>query len=263
MTKAKHTLFAGTILLLLSNMLVKGLGFGYRVVLVRLLGTEGIGLIEMVTPVYAFLLVIAGCGIQLALSQLIAKRQGKNIASLFSTALVLLLIGGSAITLIARVFAPFICEYLIADNRAYYCFLAILPAVLIITASSAFRGYFQGTKDIATIGLSQSVEQIVRVVVGVFLVLQFLDMSIEKTITATSIASVCGETAGFIYLLLRMRGNSTLRQLKKHFFIYSIRSRQPAVLWRAGYSHAIEHNNHYDATGNLNSFSLYNTPDGI
>ena len=38
-------LFLGTLLLLISNIIVKGLGFFYRVALVRLLGAEGIGLV--------------------------------------------------------------------------------------------------------------------------------------------------------------------------------------------------------------------------
>ncbi len=217
MSKISRSLFTGTILLLISNIIVKGLGFGYRVILVRLLGTEGIGLIEMVTPVYALLLVIAGGGVQLALSQITAKRQGENTTALFTTALVLLLIGGCVVTMVARIFAPFICEHFIADSRAYYCFVTILPAVLVISVASAFRGYFQGTKDITAIGSSQSIEQVVRVVIGVLLVQQFLGMSIERTITATSIASVCGETAGFIYLIMRMRGGFTLLQIKKKF----------------------------------------------
>ena len=55
----KTGLFWGTILLLGSNIIVKGLGFFYRVILVRLLGVEGVGLIEMAAPIYSFLLVLA------------------------------------------------------------------------------------------------------------------------------------------------------------------------------------------------------------
>ena len=72
----KTGLFWGTVFLLASNIITKGLGFFYRVVLVRILGTEGVGLIEMVTPIFAFLLVVSGLGIQTALSQKIAAKRG-------------------------------------------------------------------------------------------------------------------------------------------------------------------------------------------
>ena len=59
----REGLLYGTIILLMSNFLIKCLGFFYRVFLVRVLGTEGIGLIEMVTPFYTFIIVITTWGI--------------------------------------------------------------------------------------------------------------------------------------------------------------------------------------------------------
>lgn len=209
MKSKKQGLLFGTVILLLSNIFVKGLGFFYRVVLVRILGTEGVGLIEMVTPLYAFLLVTAGMGIQLAVSQKTATESGRNndreIAAIFRTAISMLFVSGLVVTLAAFFLSPFLIEYFAPDERIFACFRYILPAVFIISVASAYRGYFQGMRQISTLGASQSIEQTIRVIIGISLAIQFSGLSLEKAVTATSIASVLGETGGFIYLLLRMR----------------------------------------------------------
>ena len=73
MAPKPQSLLLGTTILLFSNILVKGLGFAYRVFLVRLLGAEGMGLIEMVSPLYSFLVLLGGFGFPLAFSKKTAE----------------------------------------------------------------------------------------------------------------------------------------------------------------------------------------------
>ncbi|MEG2213862.1 MAG: oligosaccharide flippase family protein, partial [Clostridiales bacterium] len=98
MSAKQQGLLLGTILMLFSNIIVKGLGFAYRVILVRLLGTEGVGLIEMVSPLFSFLLVFAGLGIQPALSQKVAST-GDDKQIFMRTAQIMLLFSGILLTL--------------------------------------------------------------------------------------------------------------------------------------------------------------------
>jgi stage V sporulation protein B len=198
----KTGLFWGTILLLGSNIFVKGLGFFYRVVLVRLLGVEGVGLIEMVSPVFSFLLVLGGCGIQTSLSQIIASRQGAEGHSYFRTALVLLTFTSLGLTAAAYCAAPWLVAHFAPDERILICLQLILPAIIIICLASAFRGLFQGLKYVGTIGMSQNVEQITRVIVGIWVIGQMAGLALPLKISAVSLATVCGEGIGFFYLLL-------------------------------------------------------------
>lgn len=197
----KTGLFWGTVLLLFSNIIVKGLGFFYRVILVRLVGLEGIGLIEMVTPIYSFLLVLAGCGIPTSLSQIIAARHGQDSKRYLHTAIILLLVSSGLLTMAAYIAAPWLIESFAPDNRILLAFKTLLPAIIIICAASAFRGFFQGNKHVGALGASQNVEQIVRVICGIWLIGKLATASLETQVSAASIATVCGELAGFAYLL--------------------------------------------------------------
>ncbi len=204
MIKKEQGLLVGTIFLLCSNIFVKGLGFAYRMIITRLIGVEGMGLIEMITPLYSFLLVIAGLGLQLALSQSTAAKP-KGSGSDFYTARKILLISGAIISLSAFIFAPFIIDHFASDRRIYLGFVAILPAVFIISAASAYRGYLQGNKQIAALGSSQAVEQTIRFICGIYLISRLGNLSLEQAVAGASYATVLGELAGFLYLVFFMR----------------------------------------------------------
>ncbi len=167
----------------------------------RLLGVEGVGLIEMVSPIFSFLLVLAGCGIQTALSQIIAARHGENSRRYFHTAVILLVIGSSILTGAAYLAAPWLIENFAPDQRILLCFKAVLPAIIIICAASSLRGLFQGNKQVAPLGISQNVEQIIRVIAGIWLIGKLATAGLEIEVSAASIATVCGELAGVIYLI--------------------------------------------------------------
>ena len=208
--KPRHSLIYGTALLFASNVLVKGLGFFYRVVLVRLLGAEGIGLVEMVTPIYAFLLVLAGLGLQPALAQSVAARGAELAETDFGTARRMLLVSGSAVTAAAIILSPLLAAYFAADERVKISLVAILPAVLIVSLASAWRGWFQGRRELGALGMSQNAEQVARVILGIYLVRRLRSLGIERAAAGVSLATVGGELVGYLYLalpgLIRRRG---------------------------------------------------------
>lgn len=200
--KLRQSLLYGTALLFASNVLVKGLGFFYRVALVRSLGAEGIGLVEMVTPIYAFLLVLAGLGLQPALAQSVAGNRDGSASACFRTARRLLCLSGSGVTLAGAALAPLLARCFAADPRVELSLLAIMPAVLIVSLASAFRGWFHGQRDLGALGMSQNTEQIVRVALGLYLVGRLRPQGLEISAAGVSLATVGGELAGFVYLLL-------------------------------------------------------------
>ena len=199
--KLRHSLVYGTALLFASNVLVKGLGFYYRVALVRLLGAEGIGLVEMVTPVYSFLLVLAGLGLQPALAQSVAGDRSSSETS-FSVTRRLLLLSGLGVSLVAAALAPKLALYFAADPRVETSLLAVTPAVFIVSLASAWRGWFQGRRDLGVLGMSQNTEQVARVALGLYLVPRLLALGLEQGAAGVSLATVGGELAGFLYLAL-------------------------------------------------------------
>lgn len=204
-------LLYGAIILLLSNFFIKCLGFCYRVFLVRVLGTEGIGLVEMVSPFFTFIIVITTWGIPLAMSKIIAEETAKgnwgNVHRIFRITMCLLTVSGLITTSLIIYFAPFIMKHFVPDSRIYFCFVTMIPAVFIIAVCSVYRSYFQGTKQVSTIGFSQAVEQIIRVIVGVTLAIKLKKYGLEIAVAAVAAASVAGEFAGLLFMIARYHQN--------------------------------------------------------
>lgn len=212
----KQNLFFGTLILLCANVIIKALGFFYRVILVRLLGSEGVGLTEMIVPVYSFFLVIAGWGIGLAMSRMIADADERKdylaVSQIFSTGKSILLINSVVVTLLAFLVAPHFMKYIAADTRIYYCFLLLIPSIFVIALSTAYRSFFQGVQQMSVIGGGQLAEQSVRTFVGIGCAMLLLPYGLEVAILAVAIGTFFGELSGNLYLWLRFRWIT-----KKHY----------------------------------------------
>ncbi|MBQ6808618.1 MAG: oligosaccharide flippase family protein [Firmicutes bacterium] len=193
-------------MLLFSNIVVKGLGFVYRVLLVRYLGTECIGLVEMASPLFSFLIVLSGLGVQTAMTQSIAQHPEKRFLYL-RAARRLLLCTGLLVTLLSYIAAPLLIQFAAPDQRVLLSFISMIPAILIISYASAYRGYLQGLRRMQPIAASQNVEQISRSLLGVFFASQLLSQPLELAAAGPSLATVCGEAAGLMMLLFCLRRN--------------------------------------------------------
>lgn len=204
----KQSFFSATLMLLISNIIVKGLGFVYRIFLVRYLGTEAMGLIEIVSPAYSFFLVLAGWGVSLGVSTKIAERSANedwaSCSKYIYAAKYLLKLFGIGITVIAVLSLPLVLHF-IADKRSIWALTVLLPAIPIVTCASAYRGIFQGLRMVSQLGNAQIVEQLSRVIIGTALTFLLLERVIEMRIAAISLATLTGEIFGMLYIRRRYK----------------------------------------------------------
>ena len=205
----KRSLALGALILFFCNFVSRVLGFAYKIILVRILGSEGIGLTEMVSPVYAFALVVSGMGIPLAMTRLIASSLGRrsfaDIKRIWQISFKILCLSGLFFSVVFYCFADVIIGIFAIDDCIVACFKIMIPAIFIVTVCSCYRAYFQAIKQIAVIGYSQNLEQICRVGFGIALAWYFIPYSLEKAVTAVSAATVIGELAGLLYIMQRYR----------------------------------------------------------
>ena len=69
----KNKFLQGTVILLLTSVLLRGLGFVYQMLVVRFAGTESVGLLNMSFPFYIMLVVLATAGMPVAIAKLTAE----------------------------------------------------------------------------------------------------------------------------------------------------------------------------------------------
>ena len=180
----------------------KVLGAIYRIPLTNLLGGYGLGLYQMVFPVYSLLLDFSGAGVPSALSSLIAKKEDKeSYAYLYlKTAIKLLFLVGAIGSLIMLIFARPI-SLLQGNKNASKAYLYLAPAVFAVALICAFRGYFQGLMDMKPTAISQVIEQAIKVLLGLTFVKMLLP-NIENAVAGATFAITLSEFCALIYLVL-------------------------------------------------------------
>lgn len=166
--KNKKRMFTGAAVLLVGSVVAKMLGALYRIPLTNILGAEGMGMYQLVFPVYALFMVLATAGIPTSLSRTVAEKRalGENTKKYFSVAMCALLVLGIAFGLLMGALSDVLATRQgNADTR--FGFLIIAPAITFVCVISGFRGYFQGQMYMLPTALSNVVEQVVKLAVGI------------------------------------------------------------------------------------------------
>ena len=205
-TTKRPSFLSGVGILTLSSLTVKVIGLFYRIPLLNLLGTEGMGYFNTAYELYALFCVISTAGLPVAMSVLIAALEAEGRVSegrrVFRVSLTLFaLVGGAGTLLLWGLASPF--ADLLGSPPAAACMRAISPTVFFICLSSAFRGYFQGRRQMLPTALSQVMEAAGKLFLG----LAFAGVAIERGETLPTVAAyaVMGLTVGtalsVVYLL--------------------------------------------------------------
>lgn len=199
----------GTLLLTIASFITRFISFFYKVYIIRLIGPEGIGLYEMVFPIYSLILVMTTAGIPVAVSKLVsesyAQRNTNNVRRIFYVSISFLICSGLISTVTIIWLAPYVATVIFSDTRVYWPFLATIPAIFIVAVGSVFRGYFQGIQNMLPNSLGQIFETIVRFGAGVYLASKLLSYGLEFAAAGLALAMVAGELAGLLVLLVFFR----------------------------------------------------------
>ena len=130
--KKKKSFYSGAILLGLGAFISKALGALYRIPLTNILGGKGLGIYQMVFPVYALLLDFSGAGVPGAISRIIASLDGKNKEQIaydyLRSSIRLLLFFGLIGSAVMFVFSKPIAT-LQGESQAFLSYMSLAPAV--------------------------------------------------------------------------------------------------------------------------------------
>ncbi len=204
----------GAAILSAAGIASRFMGLGYRVILTRMIGAEGMGIYQMAYPLYTIMLVVSRSGIPVTMAKMIADRmareENKDAYRVFTIARVMSVIIGVIFTLAMVLLAGPLIRVLSLDPRAYYALLAIAPAVFIVSIMATFRGFFQGLQDMRPTAFSQILEQFIRTVTMIGLAYYLLPLGLEFAAAGASFGAVTGAVAGLmllLYIYFRRRKN--------------------------------------------------------
>ncbi len=217
---SKENFVKGAAILSIAGLFVKILGAVYRIPLTNLIGTEGIGYYQPAYNIYNLLLVVSLSGFPTAIAKLVSERRAlhnyEGAYQVYKVARWGLFLIGIVSSLLVLVFARGLVSF-IGFPGAYYSMLALVPALFAVPLLSAYRGFFQGTQNMAPIALSQVIEQVFRVVVGLYLAYAFVGKGLEEAAAGATFGASAGGVAALIliYLMFLLSKKSIKQEISK------------------------------------------------
>ena len=182
-----------------ASLIVRFIGFLYRMPITELIGDEGNGIYNAGYQIYTFLLILSSAGLPAAISRLVSTRIAKgeyaNAHRVFRVAMAFAATLGSIGMVLLFVFAEqFAAIGGIAES--VYSIRTLAPTLLIVSIMSVYRGYLQGLNIMVPTAVSQIVEQIFNAVFSVYLawilVKQSLPLGAAGGTAGTGIEALAG-----------------------------------------------------------------------
>ena len=169
-TKKQQNFLQGTAMLAMATAIVKVIGALYKIPLNAIIGEQGFSYFNTAYEIYNVLLMISTAGLPVAMSRMISQasslRHYNQVRRVYATARGIFLGLGISGSLLMTVF----CRQLAAFQEqpdAWAAIGCLGPCVLLICIMSTFRGFFQGQSNMLPTSISQVLEAVTKLIVGI------------------------------------------------------------------------------------------------
>lgn len=219
-TNKKQSFVKGAAILTVGLMVVKVIGMLYKVSLSRLYGPVGAGLLSNAYELYIPLFTLATAGFPIAVSRMVSesmsKGRYKDVKRIKDVAVPFFIVAGIICFLLMVLFSFFYVK-IIESPDSFISMLVLAPAIFFGCLVSAYRGYYEGMRNMTPTSVSEIVEAFVKLIVGYSLAYFMMNygesvfgITDENTLVKYSVAAaILGITLGsffsFLYIYLRYR----------------------------------------------------------
>lgn len=210
-TNSTKALLQGTAILALAAFLSKLMGVIYKIPYQNITGDAGFGIYETVYPVYMILLTLSTAGIPVALSKMVSERLvvGDKLGArkIFRVSAITLTITGVFFFLLLFFIGAPVLSWFNDEPQLVWVYRSVAFALLIVPVMASIRGYYQGHQDMMPTGVSQVVEQLIRVtaiIVSSYWIMRSTGDEYQAGAAAVFGATI-GAVAAFVVLLLYWR----------------------------------------------------------
>lgn len=207
----KNKFIKSTFILLIGGLVTKILGMLIKIVMTRILGTEGIGTYMLIMPTFSLLIAFAQLGFPVAISKLVAE-ETKNNKNLVFTTIPISLILNLIIIFILILSSSFISDNLLHESNTRYGLICIGFVLPFISISSILRGYFFGKQRMFPHVISNIVEDVVRLIIIFLGVPIFLLKGLDYAIAFIILSNVVSELTSIIILFFFLPKNFKIQK---------------------------------------------------
>ena len=171
-TEKKQSVLNGAMMLMFAVLLVKVIGLLFKIPLTDMIGAAGRGYFNSAYEIYTPIFAISMAGLPVAVSRMVAEnialgnyREPRMIRKVSQRLFIIVGITGTLILLAAAY--PY-ARY-VANIRSLPAVLCVAPSIFFCCYMSTYRGYYEGLRNMTPTAISQVVEALGKLFVGLFL----------------------------------------------------------------------------------------------
>lgn len=219
----KQTIIRGTFILTATGFLCRFMGFFYRIFLSRTFGEEGVGLYQLIFPVYSLCFALTAAGLETAISRTVAQKvslgRKKEAREILLLGLFLSLLLSCICVLLLQGNAAFIAERFLGDSRCEALLIPLSYALPFAAIHSCICGYCYGMKETKIPAVSQLLEQTARIAAVYLFYMVLMKKEGEASITIAVLGLVAGEMLSALYAVKAL--SKSAHPLAKLNFTYA------------------------------------------
>ena len=211
-----NTFFGVAAILAMGILVVKVIGLFYKIPLVNIIGSEGSADFNNAYNIYSVLLTISTAGLPVAVSKMVSEANAlgrqNQVHKVFRLSLAAFLTLG-VVSFLIMYFGSEQLAGMMHDSLAAAGIRALAPAVICVGCLSAFRGYAQGHGNMTPTAVSQILEALCKLVIGLGLAYWLVRAGQPSHVAAAG--AITGVTVGTILALAYMIFNFVSTRMRE------------------------------------------------
>ena len=199
----KQTFLHGTALLALAAAIVKVIGALYKIPLNAIIGVRGFAYFNTAYEIYGVLLTVSIAGLPVAMSRMISEATAlghyNQVRRIYKTSRALFFALGLAGTLLMTLFCKQLANFQ-EQPDAWAAIGALGPCLLLICIMGTYRGFFQGQSNMTPTAVSQVLEAVCKLIVGMIAAVALLKLT--GSVSFAAAGAILGVTVSCVLSVL-------------------------------------------------------------
>lgn len=208
----KNKFIITTLILIISGFITKFLGMITKIIITRMIGTNGISLYMMIMPTFNLFIVLAQMGFPIAISKIVSEGKTNNKKLIISSTYL-----SFFITIILMLFLLMFgknISNLLHNQELYLPIISIGLTLPFISISSIIRSYFFGKEKIIPHVVSNIIEQIVRIILFFVVLPKLRNYNLIMSICFIILSNIISETISILILYFFLPKKIKIETLK-------------------------------------------------
>ncbi len=199
----KNVLLRGTLLLTIAGTISRIMGFFYRIFLANTIGAEGMGIYQLIFPIYSVCFSLCASGLETAISKLTAAKYAlgnhQEADKILKTGITLTLLLSLVCSFVVFYCANPLAVYFLKEPRCIPLLKILAFSIPFGTLHACICGYYFGIHKASVPAFSQLIEQGFRMGCVFLLYRIYLTNGIKISPAIAVIGLVFGEFCSFLF----------------------------------------------------------------